>query len=867
MRFILTFLFANLLSFIATSQNYSIKASVLLWVETEENPASITLNWIKDPDATNYYIFRKNKTANSWGNAIANVSKDSSRYVDKTIEVGKGYEYRVSKVSPTGNGFGYVYASIKLPATEIKGSILLLVDSTINARLKTEINIWKSDLANEAWNVLTYVPTAKNTVVDIRTKIIDLKKLNPDLKTIFILGHVKVPYSGDIAPDGHVPDHLGAWPTDAYYGDLDGNWTDVLVSDPGANRAENKNIIGDGKFDQSSIPSDIDLEVGRADFANLPAFSKNEVELTRAYLNKNHLWRTGQIKAEKRGIVLDNFNFANEAFGQTGMKNFSVFFNPANVEYGNYRDSLRKKSYLCSYGSGSGSYTSAGGISTSQNMATDSLQTVFTFLFGSYFGDWDSQNNFMRSALGSGTILTCAWAGRPHWAVHHMAMGDHIGYGARLSMNNTVLYNAGSSPRSIHIALLGDPSLAMFPMAAVSSLEAVESGPHIELRWTRSAAATDGYYIYRKTEGNTQFDVIAKNVTDTVYKDLCPRLGFKFEYMIRAVKLETNASGSFYNLSEGIRDTITKLQAGAPKSDFVFTTDYEFIHLKSESKNTRNVKWVIGKDTLNASEIDAILDCNKTSQEVCLIAEGDCDQDIHCKTIGYACSIPTITKIKQDTIPCFGGKASIEIEDLLGADPFTFNWSTGGKTNKITNVAAGNYSVTITSAKNTENIYNFTISQPADINATFNTKSANPGKKDGGISNLNISGGTAPFTFKINNEKLDSLAAGDYNLIITDANQCEKIIKITIPIRTAVSDVDRIDLFELYPTITKDYITIKLKSSIKPESLILLNAEGKIIRTLNLQDGKINIQSLSPGYYFIQCISVQGNQRRAFEKM
>ena len=141
------------------------------------------------------------------------------------------------------------------------------------------------------------------------------------------------------------------------------------------------------------------------------------------------------------------------------------------------------------------------------------------------------------------------------------------------------------------------------------------------------------------------------------------------------------------------------------------------------------------------------------------------------------------------------------------------------------------------------------------------------GKKDGGISNLNISGGTAPFTFKINNEKLDSLAAGDYNLIITDANQCEKIIKITIPIRTAVSDVDRIDLFELYPTITKDYITIKLKSSIKPESLILLNAEGKIIRTLNLQDGKINIQSLSPGYYFIQCISVQGNQRRAFEKM
>jgi len=415
MRFSILIFFVLSAAFLK-AQNYSIKASVLLWVETQESPASITLNWIADPDATNYYVFRKTKSATSWGSFIANVSKDSTRYVDKNVEVGKGYEYRVSKVSSVSNGFGYVYAGIKLPETDSRGSILLLVDSLVNVRLKTEIDIWKADVSNESWNVLTYVPTSKNTVVEIRTKIADLKRSNPDLKSVFILGHVKVPYSGDIAPDGHT-DHVGAWPCDSYYGELDGTWTDVIVDDVSAGRAANKNIPGDGKFDQSSLPSDVDLEVGRVDFFNMPAFSKSEIELLRSYLNKNHRWRTGQINAVRRGIVLDNFNFAGEAFGQSGMKNFSAFFGPSNVEYGNYRDSLLKKSYLWSFGAGGGWYEGAGGISTTQNMAVDSLQSVFTFLFGSYFGDWDSPNNFLRAALASGTILSNAWSGRPLWSM------------------------------------------------------------------------------------------------------------------------------------------------------------------------------------------------------------------------------------------------------------------------------------------------------------------------------------------------------------------------------------------------------------------------------------------------------------------
>src|SRR5207248_1131072 len=90
-------------------------------------------------------------------------------------------------------------------------------------------------------------------------------------------GHVPVPYSGLLNPDGH-PNHLGAWPADAYYGDMDGLWTDTTVNyvgtDPGdpADTARLANVPGDGKFDQSTIPGVVRLNVGRVDLANLPGY-------------------------------------------------------------------------------------------------------------------------------------------------------------------------------------------------------------------------------------------------------------------------------------------------------------------------------------------------------------------------------------------------------------------------------------------------------------------------------------------------------------------------------------------------------------------------------------------------------------------
>jgi hypothetical protein len=79
--------------------------------------------------------------------------------------------------------------------------------------------------------------------------------------------------SGNICPDGH-PDHYGAWPSDGYYADLDGSWTDVSVNNSASGKDKNQQYSADGKFDQSTFPTSVDLQMGRFDMRNLPLYAK-----------------------------------------------------------------------------------------------------------------------------------------------------------------------------------------------------------------------------------------------------------------------------------------------------------------------------------------------------------------------------------------------------------------------------------------------------------------------------------------------------------------------------------------------------------------------------------------------------------------
>ncbi|MCC6412582.1 MAG: T9SS type A sorting domain-containing protein [Saprospiraceae bacterium] len=539
---------------------YDARQTVILQATIQEDPPMIVLNWKLDTVNGGYTIWRKAKNDLQWGDSIAVTAPGSTTWTDTAVNIGNGYEYQVLKslpLYPYGDGganfgAGYIYAGIRVPPVHHRGACLVVIDSTFKQTLAPEINRLLKDLEADGWRAQALYVDRNDPVTTVKSYIQLWAATNQDFnRTLFLLGRVPVPYSGDIVPDGHYNDHKGAWPCDGYYANLDGVWTDQTVNITTSPGTRNDNVPGDGKFDNSVIPTAVALQVGRVDFANMSLFPESEEQLLRRYLNKDHLWRTGFTPVVERGLVDNNFPAYLDGHGGAGWRNFAPMFGLANVFELQYRQTLTNQSYLWSYGCGGGGPQSASDISSTTYFTTDSLQTVFTMLFGSYFGDWDYPNNFLRGAIASRTCLASTWGNRPEWILHHMALGENIGYGAQLTMNNRGLYTPRFYGGYASTALMGDPTLRMHMFRSVENLVASQVGLHVQLDWLDPAGAM-GYYIYKKTAFDTAFQLLNQvPVMGTTYLDTCAGAGL-FVYMVRSVELRSSASGTYYNLSAGI---------------------------------------------------------------------------------------------------------------------------------------------------------------------------------------------------------------------------------------------------------------------------------------------------------------------------
>lgn len=553
--FLTTLLFINS----ATAQ-FNRDRTVRIKTTVTENPPSVTLNFQKFTDATQLRVFKKAKGTAGWGNTYATLNVSDSSFTDTAITTEQAFEYMVYKEGGTA-ALGYVYAGINHFPTDLHGAIALVVDETYQTELKNDIELLESDLIGDGWQPYRIVVARNESVVSVKNKI----KAIPNITAVFLLGNVPVPYSGNLAPDGH-SNHIGAWACDGFYGDIDGSWFDVSVNNSAASRVENRNTPGDGKYDHSKFSSDVDLMVGRVDMTRLSAFAESDTALLRYYLQKNHSYRFGQLSAPYKALIDDNFQ--SYTIASSNWRNFCPQVGEENIVSNSqggydYYTQLKKEWMIWAGGAGGGSYTSCGNVITTAQFAADSIKTIFTSLAGSYFGDWDSPNNLLRAAIASKpSILASFWGGIPNWALHHMALGESIGYGARLTQNEDgTLYegNFNNAQRGVQIALMGDPTLRMHTTLPATNATATETATkRITVSWQPSPDANVvGYHVYRATHMYGTFGRVTQSfVTGTSVVDADPFQGNNV-YMVRAVKKVTSPSGTYYNLSQGTFDSIS----------------------------------------------------------------------------------------------------------------------------------------------------------------------------------------------------------------------------------------------------------------------------------------------------------------------
>jgi hypothetical protein len=236
----------------------------LLSAHASADGSTIVITWPRQ-NVRSITVQRKLVSEKQWSASIAHLPGDATNFEDSDIHKGIAYEYQFTgplREDGDRTAYGYICAGIEVPAIERRGKIALIVDDRFSDALAEEFDRLREDLVGDGWTVLRHDVSANPTPQSVKALIKgDWEADRANMRAVFLIGHVPVPYSGLMNPDMH-PEHLGAWPADVYYGEMDGLWTDETVTKVDAQFDANNNVPGDGKLDQSEIPAKWSWKLG-----------------------------------------------------------------------------------------------------------------------------------------------------------------------------------------------------------------------------------------------------------------------------------------------------------------------------------------------------------------------------------------------------------------------------------------------------------------------------------------------------------------------------------------------------------------------------------------------------------------------------
>jgi Zn-dependent metalloprotease len=119
-----------------------------------------------------------------------------------------------------------------------------------------------------------------------------------------------------------------------------------------------------------------------------------------------------------------------------------------------------------------------------------------------------------------------------------------------------------------------------------------------------------------------------------------------------------------------------------------------------------------------------------------------------------------------------------------GTAPYTYLWNNGQSTNPATGLIADTYTIVLTDAAGCSTSASAAVGEPAAL--LLGTTVANEscdGGADGAIT-LSVEGGTSPYSYLWSNSEttanISALAAGDYSVVVTDANACTAAATATV---------------------------------------------------------------------------------------
>ena len=145
-----------------------------------------------------------------------------------------------------------------------------------------------------------------------------------------------------------------------------------------------------------------------------------------------------------------------------------------------------------------------------------------------------------------------------------------------------------------------------------------------------------------------------------------------------------------------------------------------------------------------------------------------------------ACGTPIGATFTQINVLCFGeSTGSIDVTPTGGVAPLVYAWGGGQTSQDLTNIPAGNYTLTISDGIGQMQIINVTITEPPQMLVSETVNSTTCGACDGSIT-LTPSGGTPGYEYSLDGgpftgtSTYSNLCPAIYDVVVRDANLCEQ---------------------------------------------------------------------------------------------
>ena len=159
-------------------------------------------------------------------------------------------------------------------------------------------------------------------------------------------------------------------------------------------------------------------------------------------------------------------------------------------------------------------------------------------------------------------------------------------------------------------------------------------------------------------------------------------------------------------------------------------------------------------------------------------------------TLANAAGPVAATQVKNTN--CFGSTDGIATVTASGGTaPYTYSWSpSGGNAAVANNLAAGNYTATVTDNNGCTTTAAATINQPAALITSVSSQNTSCGNKDGSAL-VQVTGGISPYRFtwgpgNLSGASVTNLDSGQYIVTVEDTNGCMQNDTTFIASSTAV---------------------------------------------------------------------------------